>query len=152
MHRSIIETPLGPMAIMAEGGALVTASFDATEAPSPTSSAAASRFVAWFAGELDALDALACAAPGTPFQQRVWAALREIPRGTTLTYAELSDRLGDRLAIRAVARANGANPIAIAVPCHRVIGSDGKLVGYAGGLERKRWLLAHEGAPGFLVP
>jgi methylated-DNA-[protein]-cysteine S-methyltransferase len=76
----------------------------------------------------------------------VWTALRTIPVGTTWSYGELARRLGDPKAVRAVGFANGSNPIAVAVPCHRVIGSDGALVGYGGGLERKRWLLAHEGA------
>lgn len=78
---------------------------------------------------------------GTVFQCKVWQLLREIPYGETISYAQLSDRYGDRLAIRAVAAANGKNPIGIIVPCHRVIGSDGSLTGYAGGLERKRFLL-----------
>jgi methylated-DNA-[protein]-cysteine S-methyltransferase len=83
---------------------------------------------------------------GTPFQQRVWAALREIPCGTTISYGELATRLGDPKASRAVGLANGRNRIAIIVPCHRVIGAGGNLTGYAGGLDRKEWLLRHEGA------
>lgn len=82
--------------------------------------------------------------PGTDFQQRVWAELLHIPFGRTLTYRELSKRLGDVKAIRAVGSANGKNQLAILVPCHRVIGSDGSLTGYAGGLARKKWLLDHE--------
>lgn len=78
---------------------------------------------------------------GTEFQRKIWQLLREIPYGETISYAQLSDRYGDPLAIRAVAAANGKNPIGIIVPCHRVIGSDGSLTGYAGGLERKRFLL-----------
>ena len=81
---------------------------------------------------------------GTPFQQKVWLALQEIPYGKTVSYLELSRRLGDTKAIRAVAAANGKNPLWIVVPCHRVIGSNGDLVGYAGGLPRKKWLLQHE--------
>lgn len=84
---------------------------------------------------------------GTEFQQRVWQALQEIPYGTTTTYLELSKKLGDVKAIRAVAAANGKNPLWIVVPCHRVIGSDGSLTGYAGGLHRKKWLLDHENPP-----
>lgn len=83
---------------------------------------------------------------GTSFQQRVWQALRAIPFSTTESYLTLSRRLGDEKAIRAVAAANGKNPLWIVVPCHRVIGTDGSLTGYAGGLWRKRWLLEHEGA------
>lgn len=81
---------------------------------------------------------------GTDFQQRVWEALQEIPFGKTVSYLQLSKNLGDPKAIRAVAAANGKNPLWIVVPCHRVIGSDGSLTGYAGGLHRKKWLLAHE--------
>ena len=81
---------------------------------------------------------------GTDFQKKVWTALTEIPFGRTVSYLELSKTLGDVKAIRAVAAANGKNPLWIVVPCHRVIGSDGSLVGYAGGLSRKKWLLNHE--------
>jgi methylated-DNA-[protein]-cysteine S-methyltransferase len=81
---------------------------------------------------------------GTAFQKRVWAALQEIPFGKTLSYLELAVKLGDAKAIRAVAAANGKNPLWIVIPCHRVIGSDGALTGYAGGLHRKKWLLDHE--------
>ncbi len=84
---------------------------------------------------------------GTTFQQRVWQALLTVPFGTSLSYLALSRQLGDEKAIRAVAAANGKNPLAIVVPCHRIIGSDGSLTGYAGGLWRKQWLLAHEGIP-----
>jgi AraC family transcriptional regulator of adaptative response/methylated-DNA-[protein]-cysteine methyltransferase len=83
-------------------------------------------------------------APGTPFQQRVWAALREIPFGETRSYTQLARAIGAPNAVRAVARANGQNRIALVIPCHRVIGADGQLVGYAGGLWRKRWLVDHE--------
>jgi methylated-DNA-[protein]-cysteine S-methyltransferase len=83
---------------------------------------------------------------GTVFQRRVWDALRAIPYGTTLSYSELARRLGDPLASRAVGTANGRNPIPIIVPCHRVIGAHGELTGFGGGLDRKRWLLEHEGA------
>lgn len=83
---------------------------------------------------------------GTPFQREVWAALRTIPSGETWTYSQLAASVGRPKGAQAVGAANGANPWAVLVPCHRVIGSDGGLVGYAGGLERKRWLLAHEGA------
>jgi methylated-DNA-[protein]-cysteine S-methyltransferase len=101
---------------------------------------------AYFAGELAAIDSLAVASIGTPFQREVWSALRSIPCGTTLAYGELARRLRCPNAVRAVGLANGANPIGIVVPCHRVIGADGTLTGYGGGIERKRWLLAHERA------
>jgi methylated-DNA-[protein]-cysteine S-methyltransferase len=102
---------------------------------------------AYFAGDLGALDGIDCATGGTAFQRRVWAALRTIPAGRTLSYGALAARIGAPKAVRAVGLANGANPIGVVVPCHRVIGADGSLTGYGGGLERKRWLLAHEGAP-----
>jgi methylated-DNA-[protein]-cysteine S-methyltransferase len=100
---------------------------------------------AYFRGERDAIDKLPVAAAGTPFENKVWQALRRIPCGTTLSYAELARRIGRPAAVRAVGFANGSNPISIVVPCHRVIGSDGRLTGYGGGLERKFWLLQHEG-------
>jgi methylated-DNA-[protein]-cysteine S-methyltransferase len=107
---------------------------------------ACGRLAAYFAGDLHALDGLAVDAGGTPFQRRVWAALREIPPGETISYQTLARRVGAPAAVRAVGAANGANPVGIVVPCHRVIGADGRLVGYAGGLDRKRWLLTHERA------
>jgi methylated-DNA-[protein]-cysteine S-methyltransferase len=100
----------------------------------------------YFAGDLDALRSIPVAAEGTAFQQKVWAALRQIPVGATLSYGALARRIGHPTAVRAVGLANGANPVSVVVPCHRVIGADGTLTGYGGGLERKRWLLAHEGA------
>jgi methylated-DNA-[protein]-cysteine S-methyltransferase len=107
----------------------------------------AGRFRDYFRGELDALDGIPVETGGTPFQRRVWEALRTIPVGTTLSYLALAQRVGAPDAVRAVGAANGANPVAIVLPCHRVIGSNGRLVGYGGGLDRKRWLLAHEKAP-----
>jgi methylated-DNA-[protein]-cysteine S-methyltransferase len=101
---------------------------------------------AYFAGKLGALDAIACSTGGTPFQRKVWTALRKIPAGRTLSYGTLAARLGMPQAVRAVGHANGANPISVVVPCHRLIGADGSLTGYGGGLPRKRWLLHHEGA------
>ena len=102
------------------------------------------RLTAYFSGEIQALDRLEVGYGGTPFQREVWRALRTIPAATTISYGELAARIGRPNASRAVGAANGANPIAIIVPCHRVIGSNGTLTGYGGGLERKRWLLAHE--------
>ena len=107
---------------------------------------------AYFAGDLGAIDTLSVEARGTPFQREVWSALRDIPCGTTISYAELARRIGRPSAVRAVGLANGANPISIVVPCHRVIGADGSLTGYGGGIERKRWLLAHEGSLPALFP
>ena len=104
------------------------------------------RIDAYFAGDFAALDGIVVDPGGTPFQQSVWTALRAIRPGETTTYAQLARSIGAPTAVRAVGAANGANPIWLIIPCHRAIGSDGRLVGYAGGLERKRWLLAHEGA------
>jgi methylated-DNA-[protein]-cysteine S-methyltransferase len=98
---------------------------------------------AYFAGELDTFD-LPFEAHGTPFQMRVWDELVRIPFGETISYSDLARRLGDAKLVRAVGTANGRNPISIVIPCHRVIGADGSLVGYGGGLDRKRWLLEHE--------
>jgi methylated-DNA-[protein]-cysteine S-methyltransferase len=103
-------------------------------------------FEAYFGGEQNALNAVAWEGPGTDFQRRVWAALCEIPVGQTWSYAQLANRIGRPTAVRAVGLANGSNPVALVVPCHRVIGSNGSLTGYGGGLHRKRWLLQHEGA------
>jgi methylated-DNA-[protein]-cysteine S-methyltransferase len=97
----------------------------------------------YFEGKRKAFD-LELNLKGTVFQQRVWRTLTEIPYGKTVSYRDLSKTLGDVKAIRAVAAANGKNPLWIVVPCHRIIGSDGSLTGYAGGLPRKKWLLAHE--------
>jgi methylated-DNA-[protein]-cysteine S-methyltransferase len=98
----------------------------------------------YFAGEVEAIDTLPVKTGGTPFQRQVWRALRKIRCGTTVSYAQLAERIGLPAAVRAVGLANGSNPVGVVVPCHRVIGSDGSLTGYAGGIERKRWLLEHE--------
>jgi methylated-DNA-[protein]-cysteine S-methyltransferase len=102
---------------------------------------------AYFTGDLTALNRLPVATGGTEFQRKVWSLLRDIAPGTTLSYGALAAQLGHPKASRAVGLANGANPIGIVVPCHRVIGASGRLTGYAGGLVRKRWLLDHENAP-----
>ena len=101
---------------------------------------------AYFAGEVRALDGVMVKTGGTAFQKAIWAALRAIPAGETRSYGQLAAAIGAPRAVRAAGLANGQNPVAVIVPCHRVIGSNGTLTGYAGGLERKRWLLAHEGA------
>ncbi|MDR4479666.1 MAG: methylated-DNA--[protein]-cysteine S-methyltransferase [Nitrospira sp.] len=112
--------------------------------PAPPSFGPASVIAAYFDGEIHAIDSLPTSTEGTAFQKRVWQALREIPAGQTVSYGELATHIGKPAAVRAVGLANGANPIGIVVPCHRVIGADGSLTGYGGGLERKRWLLNHE--------
>ena len=100
----------------------------------------------YFDGDLHALEAIAVQPGGTPFQQLVWQALRVVGPGRTATYGDIAKKLGKPGASRAVGLANSKNPIALVVPCHRIIGADGRLTGYAGGLERKQWLLRHEGA------
>jgi methylated-DNA-[protein]-cysteine S-methyltransferase len=103
------------------------------------------RIEAYFAGRLDAIAQIEIATAGTAFQEKVWRALRRIKPGRTLTYGALARRIGEAKAIRAVGAANGANPVSVIVPCHRLIGANGSLIRYGGGLERKRWLLQHEG-------
>jgi methylated-DNA-[protein]-cysteine S-methyltransferase len=108
---------------------------------------------AYYAGELASIDSLPVRTGGTEFQREVWRALRTIPTGETTTYGRLAVKLGRPKAMRAVGMANGANPISVIVPCHRVIGANASLTGYGGGIERKRWLLRHEGAvPALALP
>ena len=148
-----IETPLGRYALVASEAGLVEAKPAGAEPPaSGAASPGAERMLAraraaferYFAGAADALTALPVDPHGSEFQRRVWRALREIPSGATASYGGIARKVGSPAGARAVGDANRRNPIAIAIPCHRVIGGDGRLVGYAGGLERKRWLLAHE--------
>jgi methylated-DNA-[protein]-cysteine S-methyltransferase len=119
-------------------------SFELREAE--PASQAARALQTYFEGDLPAIAALPTKTHGTPFQRQVWDALRAIPAGQSLSYGALAARIGRPGASRAVGLANGANPIAIVVPCHRVIGADASLTGYGGGVDRKRWLLAHERA------
>jgi methylated-DNA-[protein]-cysteine S-methyltransferase len=111
----------------------------------PAPAALSQGLTAYFKGDLDRLADVAWRIAGTPFQQRVWAALAKIPVGQTMSYAAMAAQLDMPRAMRAVGHANGANPISVVLPCHRLIGTDGRLVKYGGGLERKRWLLRHEG-------
>lgn len=113
---------------------------DATVAPFPETK---QQLTAYFASTLTEFD-LPLQMSGTPFQRRVWEALKTIPYGTTMSYGELAQQIGQPTASRAVGLSNGRNPVSIVVPCHRVIGTTGKLTGYGGGLERKQWLLDHE--------
>ena len=146
----VIESPISPLTVRTGADGLREIRFDTQpRSNGPRTRLHAdvlARLAAYFDGDLGALDgipvALAC---GTPFQRQVWLTLREIPAGVTWSYAELARRIGRPSAIRAVGAANGANPVPIVLPCHRVIGTNGSLVGYGGGLDRKRWLLAHEG-------
>ena len=116
---------------------------DLVVAPAPRTLTAPLR--AYFTGDHGAVAAIPVATGGTPFQRSVWAALRDIPAGGTVSYGALAARIGRPGAFRAVGLANGANPVAIVVPCHRVIGANQALTGFGGGLHRKRWLLEHEG-------
>jgi methylated-DNA-[protein]-cysteine S-methyltransferase len=153
---AVIDSPLGPLLIGAEGGALTTLWMSPLPDRRPEGSDAADRAVlqaaaaqldAYFGGRLTSFD-LPLSPRGTPFQRSVWSALLEIPFGETRSYGTLAERLARPGAARAVGLANGQNPISIIIPCHRVIGSDGGLTGYGGGLERKAWLLEHEGSRG----
>ncbi|MCW2607606.1 MAG: cysteine methyltransferase [Frankiales bacterium] len=148
-----IPSPLGEVLLEASGGVLVRAGFAPFELPDgepapddPVLAQAARELGEYFAGTRRSFT-VPVGPPGTPFQQAVWAELQRIPAGETRTYAELAARLGSPGAVRAVGSANGRNPVAVLVPCHRVIGSDGNLRGYAGGVERKLALLALERQP-----
>ena len=155
-----IPSPIGPLTIAERAGRLCLLHFGLLDdgvltmferwypreprerRPIPSISGVLTRY---FEGDVHAIDEVAVELNGTSFQKDVWAALRRIPAGTTISYADLAKRIGQRTAVRAVGAANGANPVAIVVPCHRVVGSDGSLTGYGGGLDRKQWLLALEG-------
>ncbi len=159
--RDRVPTPLGDLMLIADGqGALRMLEFHnkpkrwqpefkrrfagATMVEKTDPFGLAKKLGRYFAGDLAALDEIATAAQGTDFQRACWKNLRRIPAGTTTSYGALARKMGKPNAMRAVGLANGANPIAVVVPCHRVVGSDGSLTGYGGGLERKRWLLDHE--------
>lgn len=144
----ILNSPIGPLTLVVdEEGRLTEVTFGAPASPpaDPAASrAAAQQLTEYFSGTRRSFD-LPLNLRGTEFQLAVWNELLRIPYGDTITYAELAQRIGRPAAIRAVGAANGANPIPVIVPCHRVIGSNGTLTGYGGGIERKQWLLAHEG-------
>jgi methylated-DNA-[protein]-cysteine S-methyltransferase len=144
--RAVLDSPVGPITLVEDGGALTGLYMEAREPAGRGGvlDAAAEQLDAYFAGQLTEFD-LPIELRGTPFQREVWAALLAIPFGRTTSYRQLAMRVGRPAAYRAVGMANGRNPISIVVPCHRVIGSDGSLTGYGGGIERKSWLLAHEG-------
>jgi len=147
-EKAFVNTPLGLIELYAEEG-LITGLYYCENGPEeniPDSLASAARQIkSYFSGELKIFD-LPVKLNGTDFQQSVWKLLLDIPYGTTTTYGKLSETLGFRNGARAVGLANGSNPVSIIVPCHRVIGSNGKLTGYAGGLWRKEWLLKLEQA------
>jgi methylated-DNA-[protein]-cysteine S-methyltransferase len=137
-----IETPIGTAFIVLRGDKVCALDFTPRPDLPRERSAASEKVRAYFDGDLHALDGLELDPGGTPFQRSVWALLKEIPAGETRSYADLARALGS--SPRAVGSANGANPISLVIPCHRVIAKDGALCGYAHGLERKRWLLDHE--------
>jgi methylated-DNA-[protein]-cysteine S-methyltransferase len=146
MYTTLLPSPVGDLLLRADDDGRLTELYTrhdgaaTTEWPFPEISA---QIDAYFAGEREEFE-LALAPHGTAFQMRVWDELTKIPYGETISYSELARRLGDLKLVRAVGTANGRNPISIIIPCHRVIGADGSLVGYGGGLERKKWLLEHE--------
>jgi methylated-DNA-[protein]-cysteine S-methyltransferase len=157
-----VKSPIGDVLLAAADGKLIALEFaqvrerfdadlksrfgDRTLKPARNPFGFSDRVRAYFRGELAALDDIPVDGGGTAFQRKVWKALRDIPAGATKSYSELAGAVGRPNAVRAVGMINGRNPISIVVPCHRVIGKDGSLTGYGGGLDRKRWLLQHEGA------
>jgi methylated-DNA-[protein]-cysteine S-methyltransferase len=150
MHRTVVDTPIGPVGLVASDSAVSAVLFDGrrvlVDGGSPLLDEAARQLRAYFAGELVSFD-LPLELHGTDFQRRCWLALATIPYGQTVSYGEQARRLGlGPDSARAVGAANGRNPLPIILPCHRVIGADGSLTGFGGGLDVKRYLLEHEGA------
>ena len=159
IETTTLDSPIGPLALAARGGRVCAVWFGSPQsmqrllsrwypgeptAPAPDPAGAASALRAYFAGDLEALTPVPVELNGTPFQRRVWERLRDVPAGSTATYGAIAAALGAPAAVRAVGAANGANPVSLIVPCHRIVGANGALVGYGGGLDRKRWLLDHE--------
>jgi len=160
LERTQLETPVGRIVALGQGPRLRALFFEEQEpalaarlgsriGPFRTLPSKSARPLEpvrrYLEGDLDALDRIETVLDGTPFQLRVWGELRRIPPGSTISYADLASRVGRPEACRAVAAANGANPVAVVVPCHRVVSKEGLLWGYGGGLARKAWLLRHEG-------
>ena len=162
IFKDTISTPIGPMTLLASDGVLVFLEFsdaddrvdremkvrfgDVELVPAKNPFGFSERVTKYFDGDLATIETIPTDGGGTDFQRRVWVELRNIPCGVTISYGELATRLGDKNAMRAVGLANGRNPIAVVVPCHRVIGANGSMTGYGGGIARKEWLLRHEGA------
>lgn len=159
-----LPSPVGPLTIVAEAGSITGLYMDSQRhRPDPDVlgavgdmqaepfASAASQLTAYFAGQLTDFD-LPLAPAGTDFQRRVWSALQTIPYGQTWSYSQLARKIGNDAAVRAVGLANGRNPISVVIPCHRVIGADGSLTGYGGGLDRKRFLLDLETRTSTLLP
>jgi methylated-DNA-[protein]-cysteine S-methyltransferase len=165
LHLDHLPTPIGDLQIIADDHGNLRATFWTEHdrelesclarhyapakvhlAPARDPHGLTSTMARYFSGDLHAIDDIPVQTAGTDFQRSVWRALRDIPCGATISYGELARRIGKPDAVRAVGTANGANPIGIVVPCHRVIGANGSLTGYGGGMHRKLWLLEHEGA------
>lgn len=158
---AIVHTPVDALTLAAKDGRLCVVHFGSRETPVRAAlqrwypgesierrrdpAGAATALAKYFSGDLDILGTIDVELNGTPFQQRVWQALRRVRAGHTASYSDIAHTIGAPKAVRAVGAANGANPVAVIVPCHRIIGSDGTLTGYGGGLKRKEWLLRHEG-------
>jgi methylated-DNA-[protein]-cysteine S-methyltransferase len=161
IHLTTMASPIGALTIAARGSRVCLLHFGGDQPGAraslqrwygdepielhPDPAGAVSAMQAYFGGAMQALDGVDVEMNGTPFQKRVWDALRAVRCGTTTSYAAIAAAIGSPAAVRAVGAANGANPVAVIVPCHRIIGTSGSLTGYGGGLERKRWLLEHEG-------
>jgi methylated-DNA-[protein]-cysteine S-methyltransferase len=161
LFRERVVSPIGTILLVSDGNALHALDFEDFESRAlrlleryygpcelvpGRAPGVAERIAAYFSGELTALDAIPVQTGGSQFQRRVWRALRRIPAGSTMSYGRLAAKIGAPTASRAVGLANGANPVALVIPCHRVIGANGGLTGYGGGLWRKAWLLRHEGS------
>lgn len=160
IHLREFESPIGPLTLAGSGGNVCLLHFGAVDdgvrqwlarwfpreavERHEDPAGAIQKLHAYFAGDLAALDTIPVDMHGTAFQTRVWQALRRVPAGHTASYAEIARAIDAPSSVRAVGAANGANPVAVIVPCHRVIGTNGSLTGYGGGLERKQWLLDHE--------
>ncbi len=160
LHFARLPSPIGIVLLIFEGEAVHALDFEDYEprmhrllrlhygevdlTPADPPPAIAQAIAAYFDGDITALDDISVQTGGTDFQRRVWTALRDIPAGETTSYGRLAAQIGHPKASRAVGLANGSNPVAIIVPCHRVVGANASLTGYGGGLERKAWLLEHE--------
>ncbi len=158
---TVVNTPIDGLTLAARNGRLCMLHFGARDAPVRATlqrwypgesierrrdpGGVATALAKYFSGQLDILETIEVEMNGTPFQLQVWQALRGVRAGHTASYSEIARAIGTPAAVRAVGAANGANPIAVVVPCHRIIGADGTLTGYGGGLRRKEWLLRHEG-------